>query len=386
MIRCVSYYGQREIGTWVCPRRGVGLLNRNQRASVRQLSLAAYLLSSGSRGRQESAIREHLPPYMDVYASSLGEDGDRDRATDALRKQLARDVEALAGAGIKVDVESEADGRRYRLLPSGFSPVPLDLGKEERAVLVGALRELRRDFPYAGPLRLAVANLIGAASAGSGEGVDGSHDDGAAFAAAVATSEDEEVSGRVGRLESAVTRRKRVRFDYYSISRNETTSREVEPYALSLLDGTWYMTGWDTGREAVRQFRLSRIRSRVVLATKNEAGDFEVPENFERRFGGPRAPWQLGEPDRRARIRVSYEAFAAAKRKYLWAVSWDMWDKRHEGRVLSTMYSGERQLAGWILSLGEDTLALSPPPLVERVTQGLGRIARAHAPAREQVL
>jgi proteasome accessory factor B len=387
MIRCISYYGQREIGTWFCPRRGVGLLNRNQRASVRQLSLAAYLLSSGTWGRQESAIRENLPPYADVYASSLGENEDRDRASDALRKQLARDVEALAGAGIKVDIEGEADGRRYRLLPSSFSPVPLDLSREERAVLVGALRELRRDFPYAGPLRLAVANLIGAASAdssGQGEG-ENSESDGAAFAAAVATSEDEEVSGRVGRLESAVARRKRVRFDYYSISRDETTGREVEPYALSLLDGTWYMTGWDTGREAVRQFRLSRVRSRIVFATKKEAGDFEVPQNFERRFAGPRAPWQLGEPNRRARIRVSNEAFAAARKKYLWAVSWDTWDKTDQGRVLSTPYSGERQLAGWILSLGEDTLALSPPPLVERVTQGLGRIARAHAPAKEHV-
>lgn len=386
MIRCVGYYGQREIGTRFCPRRGVELLNRNQKASVRQLSLAAYLLSSGSWGRQEPAIREHLPPYADVYSSSLGEDGDRDRAGDALRKQLARDVEALAGAGIKVDVEGEADGRRYRLLPSGFSPVPLDLNREERAILVGALRELRRDFPYAGPLRLAVANLIGAASADlSGQGeAENSEIDGAAFAAAVATSQDEAISSRIGQLESAVTRRKRVRFDYYSISRNETTSREVEPYALSLLDGTWYMAGWDTGREAVRQFRLSRVRSNVVFATKKAAGDFEVPENFERRFAGPRAPWQLGEPDRRARIRVSRETFAAARKKYLWAVSWDMWDRGDEGRVLSTMYSGERQLAGWILSLGEDALALSPSPLVERVTQGLGRIARAHAPAREQ--
>ncbi|CAA9492142.1 MAG: hypothetical protein AVDCRST_MAG25-3399 [uncultured Rubrobacteraceae bacterium] len=134
----------------------------------------------------------------------------------------------------------------------------------------------------------------------------------------------------------------------------------------------------------MRQFRLSRIRGRVVFATPKDAGDFEVPENFERRFAGPRAPWQLGEPDRRARIRVSHEAFAAAKRKYLWAVSWDMWDKTDQGRVLSTMYSGERQLAGWILSLAEDALALSPPPLVERVTEGLERIVQAHEPTREQ--
>ncbi len=337
--------------------------------------MAAYLLFAEGREKDEGSIMENLPPYKDIYESSLGEDGDRDRAADAVRKQLARDVEALSGAGIKVEVEGEADGRHYRLLASGFSPLELDLSAEERSVLVGALRAFRRDFPYAGPLRLAVANLVGAASAGAEE-----LDENEALQAAVVTRDDEGAAKRVAVLEGAVARRKRVRFGYYSISRDEASEREVEPYAISLLDGVWYVTGWDTRKEAVRQFRVSRIRGRVVFATKKESGDFEVPENFSRRFAGPRAPWQLGEPDRRARVRVSPAAFSAARSRYLWAVSWDTWDKTGEGRVLSTPFSGERQLAGWILSLGEEALALSPRPLVGRVTEGLERIAEAHAP------
>lgn len=361
-------------------RGGGGPLNRNQRAAARRLSLAAYLLFNDGRERDEVSIAENLPPYGNVYESSLGEDGDRDRAGDALRKQLARDVEALAGAGITVEVEGEPEGRRYRLRPGGFSPVALDLTGEERAVLVGALRMLRRDFPYAGPLHLAVANLIGAASAAPGNGTgEDPGVDGAAFAAAVATGRDEDVSRRVGSLESAVARRKRVRFDYYSISRDETTGRDVEPYALSLLDDTWYVTGRDRGRGAVRQFRLSRIRSKIAFATKKEAGDFEVPEDFERRFAGPRAPWQLGEPDRRARIRVSREVFAAAQREYPRAVSRDAPQKVDRDHILSTPFSGERQLAGWVLSLGEEALVLSPPSLVGRVTRGLESIVEAHA-------
>lgn len=327
---------------------------------------------------------ENLPAYKNTYESSLGEGGDRNRAADALRKQLARDVEALSDAGITVEVEGEKDGRRYRLRPSGFSPITLDLNGEERAVLVGALRALRRGFPYTRPLRLAVANLIGAASARSGDGTEEhSSGDNAAFAAVVATGQDEEVSRKVGSLENAVARRKRVRFDYYSISKDETARREVEPYALSLLDGTWYLTGWDTTREAIRQFRLSRIRSRIVFATKKEAGDFEVPEDFERRSAGPRAPWQLGEPRERAEMRVSPEAFAAAQREYPSAISLDGFEESGQ-RLISTPYSGERQLAGWILSLGEEATALSPPALVARVTRGLERIAGSHAHAREQ--
>ena len=321
---------------------------------------------------------ENLPSYGDVYESSLAEDGDRDRAADALRKQLARDVEALSGAGIRVEVRGEREGRRYRLPASGFSPVELDLSGEERAVLVGALRAFRRDFPYSGPLRLAVANLIGAASAGEGD-PDGGEAASRALHAVVATRDDEAVAGRVAALESAVSRRKRVRFEYYSISRDEASEREVEPYALSLLDGTWYVTGRDTGREAVRQFRLSRVRSRVVFATNKGAGDFDVPQDFERRIAGPRAPWQLGDPHAEARVRASDEALAAAQRRYPRAVSPDRPDEGGD-RLLSTPYSGERQLAGWILSLGGEALALSPAPLVERVRGGLERIAEAHEP------
>ena len=290
-----------------------------------------------------------------------------------MRKQLHRDVEALAGAGITVQVESQ-EVRRYRLPSSGFSPVEVDLTNEERAVLIGALRALRRDFPYAGPLRLALANLIGAASAGNLQGGQADEAERVSLAA-VATRDDEAVAGRVAFLESAVSRRKRVRFDYYSISRDDTSRREVEPYTLSLLDGSWYLTGRDLGREDLRQFRLSRIQNRIVFVTKRDGGDFEVPETFERRLAGPRAPWQLGAPDQTACIRVPRHVFDAARASYGEAVSL----REDDGSsVLVTQYSGERQLAGWVVSLGEDAEILSPDSLVNRSVDGLGRLMAAH--------
>jgi predicted DNA-binding transcriptional regulator YafY len=304
--------------------------------------------------------------------------GDADHAEDALRKQLRRDVEALAGAGITVHIEGARDGRLYSLPPGGFSPAAVDLSEEERAVLVGALRALRRDFPYTPPLRLALANLIGAASAGTLQG-DYEDEEDRVTLAAVATRDDERVAARVATLESAVSRRKRVHFDYYSISRDETSKREVEPYTLSLLDGSWYLTGRDARREDIRQFRLSRIQGRIIFATDREAGDFMVPEDFERRLAGPRAPWQLGEPDLIASIKVPERVFDAARASYGNAVS-----LREDGgeNILVTRYSGERQLAGWVLSLGGDAEILSPDSLVDRTVDGLRRLATAHAGER----
>jgi proteasome accessory factor B len=177
--------------------------------------LVAYLLSSDGQEKDETSIQENLPLYAEIYTPSLAKHGDPDRAEDSLRKQLHRDVEALIRAGITVHIEGAREGRLYSLPPGGFSLVEVDLSDEERAVLVGALRALRRDFPYAGPLRLALANLIGAASAGTLQGGYEDEEDRVTLAA-VATRDDEGVVARVATLESAVSRRKRVRFDYYS--------------------------------------------------------------------------------------------------------------------------------------------------------------------------
>ncbi len=223
-------------------------------------------------------------------------------------------------------------------------------------------------------MRLALANLIGAASAGTLQGGYEGEEDRVTLAA-VATRDDEAVAARVATLESAVSRRRRVRFDYYAISRNETSTREVEPYTLSLLDGSWYLTGRDVGREDLRQFRLSRIQNRIIFATAREGGDFEIPEDFERRLAGPRAPWQLGEPDQTAHIRVPKHVFDAARASYGEAVSLR---EENGSTVLVTRYSGERQLAGWILPLGEDAEILSPDSLVDRTVDSLERLAAAH--------
>lgn len=345
--------------------------NRRSRAAARQLSLVAYLLFSGGRPRSEAEIRENLPAYREVYETSLGRNaGDEALAADALRKRLARDVAALGNVGIAVSVEPESEGRRYSLAPEDYGPAEVTLEADERAVLVGALRSLRRDFPYLGPLKLAVANLIGAASE------EESPKRAAAFAA-VATRDDERVASRLDTLERGVLRRKRVRFDYYAMGSGETSLREVEPYALSLIDGVWYVVGRDTGRDALRQFRLSRIRGGVTFSTKRDFGDFEVPPDFERRLAGPRAPWQLGEPEAAARFEVP-EAVLRAERKYRFALE-EVGDGREDFRVVATDYSGERQLAGWLLSLGEGVRALSPEPLVGRVREGLEKLVEAHS-------
>src|SRR5690625_6637383 len=50
-----------------------------------------------------------------------------------------------------------------------------------------------------------------------------------------------------------------------SESTDVQTQRNVEPWQLTVKDQGWYLRGWDRDREAGREFRLSRITSRVKL-------------------------------------------------------------------------------------------------------------------------
>ena len=122
-------------------------------------------------------------------------------------------------------------------------------------------------------------------------------------------------------VERAVSRRKRVGFDYYSISRDETSRREVEPYTLSLLDGSWYLTGWDARKGRPPAVPTLPDPGRVTFSKPRDAGDFEAPKDFERRLAGPRAPWQLGAPDHTARIKDAETRLDVARASYGEAVS-----------------------------------------------------------------
>ena len=86
-------------------------------------------------------------------------------------------------------------------------------------------------------------------------------------------------------------------------SATRPAKRKVDPYHLLFRGGQFYLIGHSHERDAVRVFRLSRIRGKVAYATKAEH-DFSPPEDFDPRDYASRADWQLRR-DRRRRRRSS---------------------------------------------------------------------------------
>lgn len=66
-------------------------------------------------------------------------------------------------------------------------------------------------------------------------------------------------------VREAVAARRRVRLTYQGRADAEPRDRDVDPWAVHLVDGSWYLQGHDHGVGDVRSFRLDRIADVVLL-------------------------------------------------------------------------------------------------------------------------
>ena len=110
--------------------------------------------------------------------------------------------------------------------------------------------------------------------------------------------------GRLAKLEGAISKSRTLKFEYWSIMRDEQRERTVNPYALLFDRGQWYVVGLDLDDERVKTFRVSRIRGDIRLATRRER-DFRLPEDFDAEEYRQGPPWQVGETKGEARIEVA---------------------------------------------------------------------------------
>ncbi len=82
-----------------------------------------------------------------------------------------------------------------------------------------------------------------------------------------------EGAGELTTIREALSSHHRLRLVYYSHSRDATTERDVDPWALFLSSGRWYLVGWCHRVDAERIFRLDRIRSAALLETPADVPD-----------------------------------------------------------------------------------------------------------------
>jgi proteasome accessory factor C len=83
----------------------------------------------------------------------------------------------------------------------------------------------------------------------------------------------------------ALGRQRRLLIDYHVPSRDEITRREIDPIAVTTIDGNTYLRAWCRSAEAIRHFRLDRIQ--VAKIVDRPAAPPVADAAFDRAFTPP---------------------------------------------------------------------------------------------------
>jgi proteasome accessory factor C len=329
---------------------------------IRQLSLISFLMAER---RPVSA----LEIKQDVEGYSQMND-------EAFARRFYADRAELESLGIQLKVDKPAEGyyeaENYSLPPENFYLPVIEFTSEELGALHTALSLLDGEFAYAEPLRLALQQL----SWGKPSHFD-APDERSVALAVTASPGGRELSQRLSKVETAIFRRKTIVFDYYTIGRDATESRKIDPYHLLYRGGQFYLIGHSHERGDIRVFRVSRIRGKVGYASKAEH-DFNRPEDFDPRVYATRTDWQLGDPVGTARIWLSDRIDWLALRHFGHAGTVTKAED-DDGVVFETEYADARQVVSWVLGLGVHARILDPPELVEEAEERVALVADRHS-------
>jgi proteasome accessory factor C len=347
---------------------------------IRQLSLISYLMAE-RRPVTAVEIRRDVEGY-----SGMNE--------DAFARRFYADRSELESLRIQLTVERPADGaaeqENYSLRPENFHLPSIAFTDKELAALQTALSLLDGEFAYAEPLRLALQQITWGRPSPLR-----APDQRSVALGITASAGGHDLSARLAKVETAIFRNKTIVFDYYTMERDEVSSRRVDPYHLLFQGGQFYLLGYAHEREAIRVFRLSRIRGKVSYATKAEH-DFHRPTDFDPRAYANRADWQLGDECGVAEILISERIAWQVERHFgRYGALRSPLERSLEGesplagatetgtveegdRLFLTGYSNPRSLISWLFGLGVHARLLGPQELAEEYERRLELLEERH--------
>jgi predicted DNA-binding transcriptional regulator YafY len=330
---------------------------------IRQLSLISYLMAE-RRPVTALEIRRDVEGY-----SGMNE--------DAFARRFYADRSELESLRIQLTVDRPADGaaeqENYSLRPENFHLPAIAFTDKELAALQTSLSLLDGEFAYAEPLRLALQQITW----GRPSPLRAPEQRSVALGI-TASAGGHELSARLAKVETAIFRNKTILFDYYTMERDEVGPRRVDPYHLLFQGGQFYLLGYSHEREAIRVFRLTRIRGKVSYATKAEH-DFRRPSDFDPRAYANRADWQLGEEQGVAEVLISERIAWQVERHF--GRYGEIRDADNGDKLFSTGYSNPRGVIAWVFGLGVNARLQGPPELSKEMARRVKLLKDRHGRA-----
>lgn len=156
---------------------------------------------------------------------------------------------------------------------------------------------------------------------------------------------------KLTKLNSAIARRQEVTIDYLVGSTGEFSRRTIRPHRLVFQDNRWYLIAYCLLRNALRTFRVDRIKELKLLKTTFEPLDEKEIDEALRNLG------QIESEDM-LRVKVKFDSdIARWIEERVKAV-----EKMEDGSVVWTLdVPSVDYFIGWLFQYGDKVEVIEPP-------------------------
>jgi predicted DNA-binding transcriptional regulator YafY len=307
-------------------------------------------------------------------------------AIDELIRQPARQTAASLGAALEVSERTIRDDIAFMRdrfhAPLQYSPklgqhytnpewrlpsILLTKGELFALTLGARMLETCSGSAYALDLRSAIARLAERLPQESWVDLQQVADERIIFRSGAAINLDPDIWHQ---LEDACRESTQVWMRYYTASRNTVSERRLDPYLLHIYRGTNpYVIGWCYQRQAIRWFRVDRIRALKRLESRFvRKPDFDAQRQLDEIF-----QHEVGEDP----IAVSIW-FDPPTAPYIRERRWHLTqvlEEHGDGAVtLQMVVRGLNDVKRWVLGYGQGAIVREPPELRTMVAEEIERM------------
>lgn len=175
-----------------------------------------------------------------------------------------------------------------------------------------------------------------------------------------------EAGGLFKKINDAIRQQQILDLEYYSFSRDDYTTRAVDPYQIVYRDGFWYLVAYCHKRDEIRLFRVDRIRKLEFNSDR-----FLKPPDFDLQcYLG--SAWQM-ERGEEYNFKVHFWGNAA---RFVRETHFHQSQKLQEIDDGSLLFSANacslKSVIRWVLQFGGEAEVMEPIELRQQVAQELG--------------
>lgn len=170
----------------------------------------------------------------------------------------------------------------------------------------------------------------------------------------------EEESQKWLTINDGIINNKKIRIKYMD-SKGIISDRVIHPYGLYTYYGSNYFIGKCEERNALRQFKLVRIKEISLLKDKFIKDEFSLNDYLKNTIGIHKDKYY------KVKLKITYP-YAMGFKEYSWTQDEEIEDHIEDGYLIySATVEGKTEIIPWIIGMGTACIVLEPKELIEDI-------------------